>query len=80
MREILTLQSNKQRNEKRAKYLRNSQTNQGTNSARDTNVTVKQTREQIDREILTLQSNKERNEKRAKYLRNSQTIPETNSA
>ena len=54
VREILTQQSNKAENKQCARYERNSQTNQGTSSARDTtNVTVKQTKEQLVREILT---------------------------
>ena len=53
VREILTQQSNKAENKQCARYERNSQTNQRTNSARDTYVTVKQTREQVVREILT---------------------------
>ena len=53
VREILTQQSNKAENKQCARYERNSQTNQGTSSARDTNVIVKQTKEQLVREILT---------------------------
>ena len=53
VREILTQQSNKAENKQCARYERNSQTNQGTSSARDTNVTVKQTKEQLVREIPT---------------------------